>query len=379
MALIPNFPQNLLDMHHHWHDPSQHPGSPGGRVNPFGTPGAGLEFLQFHREFVRLVHLWYDSQPFADQALVTPWTAIPTALKGTGTGWTAALAAQESRIVSNNPPFASEDALGTFIESGIHAWIHGGTALAFNEPTVAGFHSPLSTYFYQIHGLVDKWWRDYVGGQLPTGIVSLNVDAAPTQASIGQPGEVDVFSFVVAAAGSYTIETQGSTDVVASLFGPNNMAAFITEDDDSGEAQNSQIVSTLSAGTYYVRVRHYSGASVGNYGISVRAAAPQPTTPSVQVNGPAVQGNIAAANESDVYSFVVATAGVHAIETAGSTDCFLTLFGPNSQTAFIADDDDSGAGLNSRIVANLALGTYYARVRHYSPSGTGAYSISARR
>ena len=63
------------------------------------------------------------------------------------------------------------------------------------------------------------------------------------------------------------------------------------------------------------------------------------------------------------------------IETQGGTDTILTLFGPASQTLFIAEDDDSGVESNLRIVTNLGLGSYFARVRHYRPSGTGAYGI----
>ncbi|UJP04700.1 MAG: PPC domain-containing protein [Nitrosomonas sp.] len=380
MALIPNFPKDLLDIHHHWHDPSAHPGSPGGRNNPFGTPGAGLEFLQFHHDFMVQFHAWYDTQPFADQSLVLPWATVPVVLKNPAvTGWNSTFAAQENRIITNNPSFSSEDALGAYIEGGIHGWIHPAVATAFNEPVVANFHSPQSTYFYQIHGLVDKWWRDYVTAQIPQTIVQLAVDAPSVQASISRPGEVSVFSFVVFTAGNYTIETQGSTDVVARLYGPNNMAALITEDDDSGDAQNSRISSMLSAGTYYVRVRHYRESSTGNYSISVKGSNQQPNFPTIQVNGAAIDGVIAVANESDVYTFAVTAAGTHLIETAGNTDCLITLFGPDSQTAFIAQDDDSGPGTNSRIATNLAVGTYYVRVAHYSPTGTGTYSIFVRR
>ena len=102
---------------------------------------------------------------------------------------------------------------------------------------------------------------------------------------------------------------------------------------------------------------------------------PQPGIQTIQINGPAVQGTLSA-NERDLYTFTVGTPGAHTIETAGSTDCFLTLFGPDSQTTVIAQDDDSGPGTNSRIVRNLGAGVYYAQVRHYSPTGTGAYSIS---
>src|SRR5262249_31792895 len=40
-------------------------------------------------------------------------------------------------------------------------WIHGAAASAFSEPTVGTLHSPLSTYFYGIHGLVDYWWKQW--------------------------------------------------------------------------------------------------------------------------------------------------------------------------------------------------------------------------
>lgn len=216
----------------------------------------------------------------------------------------------------------------------------------------------------------------YDNEQPAPGIVSLTVDAPATSASIGQAGEVDVYSFVVTTPGSHVIETQGSTDVVTALYGPNDMAVLITEDDDSGPGANSRIERNLAAGTYYTRVRHYSGSSVGSYSISVRGSAPQPGIQTIQVNGPAVQGTISAPNERDMYMFTVTTPGVYTIETAGNTDCFLTLFGPDSQTTLITQDDDSGPGFNSRIAVNLASGAYYARVRHYSADGTGSYSIS---
>jgi hypothetical protein len=160
MSIIPNFPQSLLDLHHNWHVPGAHTGGGPGRAIPAGQPGSGLEFLTFHRNFVAQFHTWYDPQPFADQAAVAPWTAIPAALKNPAqTFWNSSLAGQEARIISNSPPFATADELGIFIEDGIHNWIHGATATVFNEPEVGSFHSPRSTYFYNIHGLVDFWWN----------------------------------------------------------------------------------------------------------------------------------------------------------------------------------------------------------------------------
>lgn len=162
MSIIPNFPDELLDMHHHWHMPSAHPGSGPGRVHPAGSPGGGLEFLQFHRDFVATFHVWYDSQPFADQAAVEPWQEVPAELKVPAAGWTTGWANAEIRLNTNNPAFNNADELGTFIELGIHnQFLHGAAAIIYNEPVVGTFHSPLSTYFYGIHGLVDLWWQKW--------------------------------------------------------------------------------------------------------------------------------------------------------------------------------------------------------------------------
>ncbi|MCB1675814.1 MAG: pre-peptidase C-terminal domain-containing protein [Halioglobus sp.] len=89
----------------------------------------------------------------------------------------------------------------------------------------------------------------------------------------------------------------------------------------------------------------------------------------------ATAADIASAGEEDLYQFTVASAGVHTVQTFGATDAVLTLFGPNSPTAKIGEDDDSGQGRNARIDVALQPGTYYARVRHYDPGQTGSYRI----
>src|SRR6185503_9706596 len=82
------------------------------------------------------------------------------------------------------------------------------------------------------------------------------------------------------------------------------------------------------------------------------------------INGPAVQGEISVGGERDRYTFKVATAGTHAIETTGTTDTFVSLFGPNSETRLIAEDDDSGPGNLSLLSQDLTAGQYVVRVRH---------------
>jgi hypothetical protein len=68
------------------------------------------------------------------------------------------------------------------------------------------------------------------------------------------------------------------------------------------------------------------------------------------------------------------------IDTLGKTDVVMKLFGPDNETALIAEDDDSGIGTNARISAELIPGTYYVQLRHYSKeSGTGDYTIKVIR
>ena len=89
---------------------------------------------------------------------------------------------------------------------------------------------------------------------------------------------------------------------------------------------------------------------------------------------------IGKAGEEDLFRFTVVEGGKHVIDTKGPTDLVMKLFGPDSQTDVIAEDDDSGVGFNARIAGALVPGTYYAQVRHYNrSSGVGDYSVRVRR
>jgi hypothetical protein len=204
----------------------------------------------------------------------------------------------------------------------------------------------------------------------------LEINGSSVQGEIGAADERDLYSFRVTTAGTYAIETTGNTDTFLSLFGPDSETTRVAEDDDSGPGTLSLLVEDLVVGQYFVRVRHFSPARTGPYGVLVRS---HTNAIQLQVNGTEVQGNIGQQAESDIYTFSVDTQGEHIIETSGSTDTFLSLFGPNSDTNRITQDDDSGPGLLSRIQESLAVGTYFVRVRHFSETRTGAYGVRVRR
>ncbi|MEU3862694.1 hypothetical protein AB0F03_36210, partial [Streptomyces sp. NPDC028722] len=160
---IPGYPRNLLDRHHAWHAfPSGAHGLPSRSAQP-GTPGSGIEFLEFHRQFIADFRSWFDQQepPPVDPKSLEPWTEVPDELKRLP-AW-GRWAPDEVRIVNNPGSFGSADQVGIFIENGIHnSFLHSATADAFGDELVRDVHSsPQSTYFYQIHGLVDFWWKHW--------------------------------------------------------------------------------------------------------------------------------------------------------------------------------------------------------------------------
>ena len=105
---------------------------------------------------------------------------------------------------------------------------------------------------------------------VPVQVVELAINTAPTSASIGKPGEEDLFKFTVKTSGRHVIETGGQTDVVMKLFGPNSQTSLLAEDDDAGVGLNARIVRNLIAGQYFVQVRHYNKTrGTGSYSIKV--------------------------------------------------------------------------------------------------------------
>ena len=89
---------------------------------------------------------------------------------------------------------------------------------------------------------------------------------------------------------------------------------------------------------------------------------------------------IGKAGEEDLFQFTVASGGTHIVDTRGPTDVVMKLFGPNSPTAVIAEDDDSGVDTNALIRAGLIPGLYYVQVRHYNrANGMGNYSVKVRK
>jgi hypothetical protein len=113
--------------------------------------------------------------------------------------------------------------------------------------------------------------KEFIGRQYPLQPkpeVDLEIDGPPVQGDIGTAGEQDVYHFTVATAGVHTVATAGPTDVVAMLMGPDDPTELVAWDDDSGQGLNARIRQHLEAGSYDLRIRHYSKAATGTYEVS---------------------------------------------------------------------------------------------------------------
>jgi hypothetical protein len=111
--------------------------------------------------------------------------------------------------------------------------------------------------------------------------------------------------------------------------------------------------------------------------------APPPVSGAVELKVNAktrTKGSIGQYGEEDLYKFTADSDGRYVIDTSGKTDVVMKLFGPNNETALIAEDDDSGVDVNARIVADLIPGEYFVQIRHYNrESGKGDYTIKVRK
>ncbi|GHO68393.1 hypothetical protein KSC_072850 [Ktedonobacter sp. SOSP1-52] len=177
---IPWFPSDLLNEHANWH--MQH-------MVPFKT-GEGVEFLRFHCQFVDKVHAWYDSQSFANQALVAPWSQLPSFFRQIASTPDSAAGStyiqDEQNFLANPARWGHmDDDLGQYIGDGIHGWGHVVAApKIFNDPFMSDFSvSPKSVYFYQWHGLINGWWRYWQHHMAPAGWTEIHCQPLPALAA----------------------------------------------------------------------------------------------------------------------------------------------------------------------------------------------------
>jgi hypothetical protein len=111
----------------------------------------------------------------------------------------------------------------------------------------------------------------YPGRRVP-GAVRIEIGAPPVLASIAEIAEEDQYVFTADENRPYLIETEGFTDVVMELHGPDTRERMVAWNDDAGIGLNARIEAILEPGDYFITVRHYSPTRTGDYRVKVRPA-----------------------------------------------------------------------------------------------------------
>ncbi len=191
---------------------------------------------------------------------------------------------------------------------------------------------------------------------------------------IGYAGDEDYFRVDVLWPGTLTAYSTGSTDTYGHLL--NSSGSELTSSDDN-PYPNFSFSYSVSAGTYYIRVHHYSSTGTGAYTLNVSTTSSDDygnsagSAASISLGG-SLSGSINYSGDEDWFAVSVPGTGTLRAYTTGSTDTYGYILNP-SQTV-LASDDDAGVDNNFDTSASVFSGTHYIRVRHYS-GGTGPYTL----
>ena len=194
-----------------------------------------------------------------------------------------------------------------------------------------------------------------------------------------EPDDVDYFRVEVAEAGVLVIAfTTGALDTYGYI--EDSSGNVLASNDDGGQNANFRVTARVDAGTYYIRVRGFGNSQTGPYTLHVDLEAPPPdvhgdtrlsATPVVsgsETPGELVPGDV------DYFRVEVAESGVLIVAfTTGNLDTYGYI--EDSSGNVLASNDDGGQNANFRVTATVDAGTYYIRVRGFSSSATGPYTL----
>jgi hypothetical protein len=117
---------------------------------------------------------------------------------------------------------------------------------------------------------------DFMRRQYPKdspGTVELDVGGPRTTSDLSVGGEVDTYHFDVPVAKLHIMTTEGPSDTVLTLHGPNDPGAVLAWDDDRGKGLSARIVRKLAPGSYWLSVRHKNPDATGEYTVGVKSGA----------------------------------------------------------------------------------------------------------
>ncbi|MCB4784380.1 MAG: PPC domain-containing protein, partial [Sulfurovum sp.] len=201
-----------------------------------------------------------------------------------------------------------------------------------------------------------------------------------TSGRINKAGDVDWFKIVISGTGILVVETTGTTDTEGFLYDAGGREIAFNDNISSSD-NNFQISKFVTTGTYYVKVKHHTASSTGDYSLVSHLIADDYTNSRDDAGtislASTTQGRINRAGDADWFKIVIPRTGTLVAKTVGLTDTKGSLY--DASGTQIALDDNGGSGQNFKISKSItAAGTYYVKVKHSSVSSTGRYRLIIR-
>jgi hypothetical protein len=213
----------------------------------------------------------------------------------------------------------------------------------------------------------------------------------PLSAAIGSPeisrtlhdGDEDWFSIYIETNGTLILETTGSMDTYMELYdGSSHSSSRLASNDDGGNNLNARIEYFVEAGKTYIAKVRGLGGDTGAYGFNImfNAMPVDPAEPNdtqeqstpIELEIP-LEASFHSSTDEDWYSLdIPEDGGFLTVYTEGRLDTRVTLY--DTEGTVLADDDDSGSGLNARVSVQTASGTVYIRVREID-GDRGSYTL----
>ena len=165
-------------------------------------------------------------------------------------------------------------------------------------------------------------------------------------------------------------QTKRTTSLDPKVFLESLDGRQIAYDDDGGPENNSQLVRVLEAGTYNIVAGAYSGS--GEYELRVDAL----TSAGALALNEVTRISVSSTQPVRLYTLDLrTTASITATLHRNTDGLDPRLWVYNSNGTLIAEDDDGGRGVNSRIARSLSAGRYYVLVEEVGHDNDGSITL----
>ena len=214
--------------------------------------------------YVRVEH--YDATSVGSYQLISAFTASPQLSISPPTTSAAAAGGAYSFNVASNALWTWSDN-ASWIESSEVSGQNGGQLFEFTVAPNTSASSRSATITFVTSGLTATHTVTQAGVSSDDhgnnrAAATLVAQSSTTGGNLETGGDLDYFKINVTSSGTLTLAATGTTDTYGTLF--DSAGNLLLENDDS-DGRNFRLAWPVTAGTYYVEVRHYNFNGTGSY------------------------------------------------------------------------------------------------------------------